>query len=221
MNSGLLLCLLLLNYPGHVLYVRCYSQAIRRISNTLRIALCRRLQQLSIGYHTRVSSGVVQTKVVRDVETIEQMLQQATDGALGAVSALAGGLTIIAYRTPAFLPVFLLVVPAAALVVVKLRGRLRAQNESFRGEVERLSSRVIEMSALIPITRGHGLEHSAIERVDGTLRRVRKAGLTLDLTNGRFGSLAWIVLNTVGVGCLAGAALIAYYGTFGVTPKVP
>jgi ATP-binding cassette subfamily B protein len=218
MNSGLLLCLLLLNYPGHVLYVRCYSQAIRRISNTLRIALCRRLQQLSIGYHTRVSSGVLQTKVVRDVETIEQMLQQATDGALGALSALAGGLTIIAYRTPSFLPVFLIVVPAAALIVVKLRGRLRVQNESFRGEVERLSSRVLEMNALIPITRGHGLERSAIERVDGSLRRVRSAGLTLDLTNGRFGSLAWIVLNTVGVGCLAGAALIAYYGTFGVTP---
>ena len=217
-NSGLMLALLLLNYPGHVLYVRCYSHVIRRISNTLRIALCRRLQELSIGYHTRVSSGVVQTKVVRDVETIEQMLQQATDSGLGAISALVGGLAIIAYRTPSFLPVFLLIVPAAAFVVMKLRSRLRAQNETFREEVELLSSRVLEMSALIPITRGHGLEHSAIERVDGTLRRVRKAGLTLDLTNGRFGSLAWIVLNFLGVGCLTGAALIAYYGTFGVTP---
>ena len=217
-NSGLMLALLLLNYPGHVLYVRCYSHVIRRISNTLRIALCRRLQELSIGYHTRVSSGVVQTKVVRDVETVEQMLQQASDSGLGAISALVGGLVIIAYRTPSFLPVFLLVVPAAAFVVMKLRSRLRAQNETFREEVEQLSSRVLEMTALIPITRGHGLERSAIERVDGTLRRVRKAGLTLDLTNGRFGSLAWIVLNLLGVGCLTGAALIAYYGTFGVTP---
>jgi ATP-binding cassette subfamily B protein len=217
-NCGLMLVLLLLNYPGHVLYVRCYSQAIRRISNTLRIALCRRLQELSIGYHTRTSSGVLQTKVVRDVETIEQMLQQATDSGLGAFSALVGGLAVIAYRTPSFLPVFLVIVPSAALVVVKLRSRLRTQNETFREEVEQLSSRVLEMTALIPITRGHGLEDSAIERVDGTLRRVRKAGLTLDLTNGRFGSLAWIVLNLVGVGCLAGAALIAYYGTFGVTP---
>ena len=217
-NSGLMLALLLFNYPGHVLYVRCYSHVIRRISNTLRIALCRRLQELSIGYHTRTSSGVLQTKVVRDVETVEQMLQQASDSGLGALSALAGGLVIIAYRTPSFLPVFLLIVPAAAFVVMKLRSRLRVQNETFREEVEQLSSRVIEMTALIPITRGHGLERSAIERVDGTLRRVRKAGLTLDLTNGRFGSLAWIVLNLLGVGCLTGAALIAYYGTFGVTP---
>ena len=216
-NSGLLLVLLLLNYPGHVLYVRCFSHVIRRISNTLRVALCRRLQELSIGYHTRVSSGVLQTKVVRDVETVEQMLQQAADGGLGAISALSGGLVVIAYRTPSFLPIFLLIVPAAAFVVMRLRGRLREQNETFRAEVELLSSRVIEMTSLIPITRGHGLERSAIERVDGTLRRVRNAGLTLDLTNGRFGSLAWIVLNTLGVGCLTGAALIAYYGTFGIT----
>ena len=218
LNCGLLLVLLLLNLPGHLLYVRCYSRSIRRISTALRLALCRRLQELSIGYHTRVSSGVLQTKVVRDVETIEQMLQQATDGALGAFSSLLGGLVIISLRTPSFLPVFALVVPAAAFVVMRLRARLRAQNESFRQEVEQLSSRVLEMTALIPITRGHGLERSAIARVDGTLHRVQRAGLTLDRTNGKFGAMAWIVLNTLGVGCLAGAALIAYYGAFGVTP---
>jgi ATP-binding cassette subfamily B protein len=216
-NCGLMLALLLFNYPGHVLYVRCYSYVIRRISNTLRIALCRRLQELSIGYHTRTSSGVLQTKVIRDVETIEQMLQQASDGALGASSALVGGLIVIAYRTPSFLPVILVLVPAAAFIATKLRAPLRQRNEDFREEVEQLSSRVLEMTSLIPITRGHGLERSAIERMDGTLSRVRKAGQTLDLTNGRFGSLAWIVLNTVGVGCLAGAALIAYYGAFGLT----
>ncbi|MBR7828477.1 ABC transporter ATP-binding protein [Actinospica sp. MGRD01-02] len=216
-NCGLMLALLLLNYPGHVLYVRCYSYAIRRISNTLRISLCRRLQELSIGYHTRVSSGVLQTKVIRDVETIEQMMQQASDGGLGALSALIGGLVVIAYRTPSFLPVIVVLVPAAAFIAMKLRAPLKQRNEDFREEVEQLSSRVLEMTSLIPITRGHGLERSAIERMDGTLRRVRSAGQSLDLTNGRFGSLSWIVLNTVGVGCLAGAAVIAYYGAFGLT----
>ena len=218
LNCGLLFVLLLFNLPGQLAYIRCYSRSIRRISNTLRFSLCRRLQELSIGYHTRTSSGVLQTKVIRDVETIEQMLQQASDGTLSACSSLAGGLIVISIRTPTFLPVFLLVVPAAAFVVVRLRSRLRAQNETFRQEVEQLSSRVIEMAALIPITRAHGLENNAIERVGGTLRRVQNAGLTLDRTNGKFGALAWIVLNAVGVGCLAGAAMIAYYSWFGITP---
>ena len=190
LNCGLLFMLLLLNLPGHLAYIRCYSRSIRRISNTLRYALCHRLQELSIGYHTRVSSGVLQTKVVRDVETVEQMLQQSSDGALSATSSLLGGLAVISVRTPTFLPVFLLVVPTAALVVVRLRSRLRRHNETFRQEIEQLSSRVFEMTALIPITRAHGLERNAIERVDGTLRKVRNAGLALDRTNGKFGALA-------------------------------
>jgi ATP-binding cassette, subfamily B, bacterial len=216
-NCGVLLGLLLLNFPGHLLYVRCYSRSIRRISNALRFALCRRLQELSIGYHTRVSSGVLQTKVVRDVETIEQMMQQTGDIGLSAFSSLLGGMIIIALRTPAFLPVFLVVVPAAAALIMRLRSRLRSQNEAFRQEVEKLSSRVIEMTSLIPITRGHGLERNAMERVDGTLRRVQRAGLSLDLINGKFGALAWITLNTLGVSCLAGAAWVAYTGSFGIT----
>lgn len=41
--------------------------------------------------------------------------------------------------------------------------------------------------------------------------------MRLDLLNGRFGSLAWVVLNVVGVLVLAGAALVSYYGVWGVT----
>jgi ATP-binding cassette subfamily B protein len=95
---------------------------------------------------------------------------------------------------------------------------MRDDNESFRRQVEQLSSRVVEMTNLIPITRAHGLERDAFHRVDGTLRRVLDAGLRLDLLNGRFGAIAWILLNTMGVGCLGGAAYAAYTGTFGTTP---
>ncbi|QMU77399.1 ABC transporter ATP-binding protein [Streptacidiphilus sp. PB12-B1b] len=217
LNCGLLLGLLLLNYPGNQLYIRCYSRSIRRMSTGLRSAICRRLQELSIGYHSRVSAGVLQTKVIRDVETVEQMLQQSADSGLSALCSLFGGLLIIGQRTPLFLPVFLVVVPAAAVLVVRLRSRLRTQNESFRQEVEQLSARVVEMTSLIPITRAHGLEQDAIARLDGTLRQVQGAGLRLDQVNGRFGAMAWITLNTLGVGCLAGSAWIAYTGAFGVT----
>lgn len=217
LNCGLLLVLLLLNFPGHLLYVWCVSPAIRRMGNGLRSALCRRLQELSIGYHKRVSSGVLQAKVVRDVETIEQMAQQAADSGLAALASLAGGLVIIAVKTPVFLPVFLIVVPAAAVLVMRLRSRLRQSNESFRREVEQMSARVIEMTDLIPVTRAHGLERHAIHRVDRTLRQVLTAGVRLDLLNGRFGALSWVTLNALGVGCLAGAAWAAYTGAFGVT----
>lgn len=217
LSTGVIMFILLVNYPLHVLYVRLLYGSVRRMGTSLRSALCTRMQQLSIGYHSRVSAGVLQAKVVRDVETVEQMVQQTAETGLGATTVLIGGLVIIAVRTPEFVPVFLVVVPAAALVVARLRARLRAHNEHFRHEVETLSSRVTEMTRLIPVTRAHGLEGKALRRMDGTLHRLLTSGMRLDLVNGRFGSLAWVVLNVVGVLVLAGAALISYHGVWGVT----
>lgn len=215
--AGVLLFILVINYPLHQWYVRFLGGSIRRMGITLRSALCRRMQQLSIGYHARVSSSVLQAKVVRDVEAVEQMVQQSSDMGLGAVVTLIGGLVVIGVRVPEFLPVFLVVVPAAGFLVMKLRGRLRSHNESFRREVEQLSSRVGEMTTLIPITRAHGLERTALGRVDGSLRQVFAAGLRLDMINGRFGSLAWVILNTLGVLCLTGSALVSYHGWMAIT----
>ncbi|WP_427917591.1 ABC transporter ATP-binding protein [Streptomyces sp. cg40] len=216
-STGVILFILLINYPLHVLYVRLLYGSVRRMGTDLRSALCTRMQQLSIGYHSRVSAGVLQAKVVRDVETVEQMVQQTAETGLGAITVLTGGLVIIAFRTPEFVPVFVVVVPVAALLVSRLRARLRTHNEHFRHEVETLSSRVTEMTRLIPVTRAHGLEGKALRRMDGTLRRLLTTGNRLDLLNGRFGSLAWVVLNVVGVLVLAGAALVSYYGVWGVT----
>ncbi|MDC2960112.1 ABC transporter ATP-binding protein [Streptomyces sp. NPDC001260] len=218
LSTGIILFILVINYPLHVLYVRLLYGSVRRMGTALRSALCTRMQQLSIGYHSRVSAGVLQAKVVRDVETVEQMVQQTAETGLGAITVLTGGLVIIAVRTPEFVPVFVVVVPAAALVVARLRARLRTHNERFRHEVETLSSRVSEMTRLIPVTRAHGLEGKALRRMDGTLSRLLTSGMRLDLVNGRFGSLAWVVLNVVGVLVLAGAALVSYYDVWGVTP---
>ncbi|MFJ9352425.1 ABC transporter ATP-binding protein [Streptomyces sp. NPDC101237] len=212
-----IMTILLVNYPLHVLYVRLLYGSVRRMGTTLRSALCTRMQQLSIGYHSRVSAGVLQAKVVRDVETVEQMVQQTAEQGLGALTVLAGGLVIIGVRTPEFLPVFLVVVPGATVLVARLRSRLRTHNEHFRHEVETLSSRVTEMTRLIPVTRAHGLERKALRRIDGTLSRLLTSGMRLDLVNGRFGSLAWVVLNVIGVAVLAAAALVSYYGVWGVS----
>ena len=216
-NAGVLLVVLSLNLPMHLLYVRWMHGSIRRTGTRLRSALCHRMQQLSIGYHSQVSAGVLQAKVIRDVESIETAAQQTADNGLAAVATLLGGLVVIGVQTPLFLPVFLVLVPASAALVVRLRARLRTDNETFRRQVEQLSSRVIEMTTLIPITRAHALERTALKRVDRTLGSVLTAGLRLDLLNGLFGALAWILLNTIGVGCLIGSALVAYYGWFAVT----
>ncbi len=215
--TGVIMLILVVNYPLHLLYVRLLHGSVRRAGTSLRSALCTRLQELSIGYHNRTSAGVLQAKVVRDVETVEQMVQQTTDIGLSAITVLIGGLTIVGVRAPHFLPLLLVIVPLASLVVLRLRTSLRDHNEVFRHDVEHLAARVNEMAQLIPVTRAHGLEAHALRRMDHTLRRVLASGLRLDLLNGRVASLSWVFLNILGVLFLTASALVAYHGAWGIT----
>lgn len=209
--------LLALNYPMHVLFVRLFFGTSRALGAQLRNRLAERLQSLSIGFHSRSSAAVIQTKVVRDVENVELMFQQAGPPALSAVFSLAGAVTMTAIAVPQFLVVYVLTVPVAATLTLAMRRRSARRNEDFRREVERFSSRVGEMATLIPITRAHGLERVAHERVARSAEGVRDAGMTLDLLNGRFGAATWISFQLLGIGCLVIAALAAISGWLPVT----
>ncbi|HEY3549186.1 MAG TPA: ABC transporter ATP-binding protein [Propionicimonas sp.] len=205
------------NLPSHWFYVRMLSRSVRSVETGLRMALCRRLQELSISYHRRMSAGVLQAKVVRDVENVVECSRQTFDSGLAAAVTLVGALVMTAVRVPEFLPVFALSVPAAVGLTRAMRRPMAARNARFRQEVETMSARVSEMTHLIPVTRAHALEQAELDRVGGSLVGLREAGFRLDLVNGWFGALAWITLQLMSVGCLVGAAWLAWSGRFGLT----
>ncbi len=209
--------LLLQNFPNHLVYTRNFMTVVRDTGAGLRNALAARLQSLSIGYHSRASSSVVQSKVVRDVENIEVMLQQVTHPLLSSLMVLGGAITMTALRVPEFLPVYLLAVPLALGLRWVTARRSRDRNENFRREVEGFASRVGEMASLIPITRAHGLEQTAVTRLAAGADGVRRAGLHLDMLNGRVASLSWVTMQILGVTCLALAAVFSLTGFLPVT----
>ena len=210
--------LLLQNYPNHIIYTKNFMTVVRDLGADLRNALTARLQSLSIGYHTRMSSSIVQTKVVRDVENVELMLQQVTHPLLSSTMVMLGALGMTAVTVPQFLPVYALAVPIAIGIRYGMRKRSQRRNEVFRREIETLSARVGEMASLIPVTRAHGLEETAIDRVAGGADGVRRAGLDLDLLNGRVASVSWVAMQLLGVACLMLAAVCALTGFLPITP---
>ena len=209
---------LLQNYPNHVQWTKLYMGAVRQIGADLRNGLTARLQSLSIGFHSRVSASIVQTKVVRDVENVELMLQQIAHPLLSATMVMLGAIVMTALAVPEFLPVYALTIPLAVLLRFVLARRSRERNESFRREVEHFSARVGEMATLMPITRAHGLEATAEERVAAGAEGVRSAGYRLDVLNGRFASLSWVSLQLLGVLCLVLAAWVSITGVIAITP---
>jgi ATP-binding cassette subfamily B protein len=215
--AALAIGVLVLNYPGHVLFVRLFAGAVRQIAADLRNAIASRLQNLSIGFHSRASASVIQSKVVRDVENIELMFQQAVPPALSTIFILIGAITVTAIQVPAFVLVYALTVPLAVTLVTLVRRRMTRRNEEFRKQVERFSARVGEMATLMPITRAHGLERIAEGRVADGAEGVRSAGFTLDRLNGRFGAMAWVSMQVLAVATLVLAAVASLTGFLPIT----
>lgn len=216
-NAAILVALLLQNIPMHVLYMKQLSIALRRMESRLRFALSNQFQRLSIGFYSQASTGVLQSKVVRDVEAIVDMVRMSFDSGFAALCNLIGAIVITAIKVPQFLPVFVVIVPISAFLVSSMRKKLSSTNSQFRAQVERMSARVQEMTHLIPITRAHGLEHDELAHMEDTLTQVRNAGLELDVTNAIFGSLSWVIYNVFNVICLVAAVWIAYFKIFPIT----
>ncbi|MGF0118844.1 ABC transporter ATP-binding protein [Promicromonospora sp. Marseille-Q5078] len=210
--------LLAQNYPNHIVYTRHFMTVVRGTGAALRNALVERLQELSIGYYSRASSAVVQSKVVRDVENVELMLQQVTHPLLSAAMVMIGAVTMTAIKVPEFLPVYALAIPTALLIRRTMSRRSQARNAEFRREIEGFSAQVGEMASLIPVTRAHGLERTAVSRVADGADEVRRAALRLDLLNGRVASVSWVAMQLLGVCCLVLAAVVSLTGFIAVTP---
>ncbi|MFE6970189.1 ABC transporter ATP-binding protein [Isoptericola sp. NPDC057653] len=215
---ALAVVLLAQNYPNHIVYTRNFMTVVRGTGAALRNALVERLQALSIGYYSRASSAVVQSKVVRDVENVELMLQQVTHPLLSATMVMIGAVTMTAIKVPEFLPVYALAIPTALVIRRTMSRRSQVRNEEFRREIEGFSAQVGEMASLIPVTRAHGLERTAVSRVADGADEVRRAALRLDLLNGRVASVSWVAMQLLGVGCLVLAAVVALTGFIAVTP---
>ena len=202
LNAGIMLILLLQNVPTHTLYSYHLSVAVRNVQLTLRSALVVRMQQLSMSFHDRTQSGKLQSKVLRDVEAVENLSRLLIENVLSGTIILVVALVVTLTGRPSVTLFFLLTVPAAVLLARVFRRALRKRNEQFRREVEEMSARVAEMIDMIPITRAHAVEDTEVERLHRQLLRIRHSGQQLDVINNLFASSAWVVSMIFQLLCL-------------------
>ena len=199
-------------------YFKNVSRVARNAEASMRSAICRRLQQLNISYYKHTSTGVLQSKALRDVEAVNQMVRLLIDTGLSTTITVTVALAVTAIRAPYFLPVYLLVIPPVALVRALLSSQIRKTNRGFRKEFEGMSSSIMSMIDMIPIARAHAVEESEIEKIDQKLDEVRTAGLKLDFNNSLFNSLSWVCFTLLNVGGLLAAAWICYKHIFPLGP---
>ncbi|MBW4081902.1 ABC transporter ATP-binding protein [Paenibacillus sp. S150] len=207
---------ILQNIPSAYMHVRFMSKSSRRVEAGLRGTLIRKLQHLSMTYHSDLRAGRLQSKVLRDVEAVETLSKQMMYSFMPAVTNVLIAITITAFKSLQVTLFFALVIPFGVLLITFFRGKIRSRNREFRRQIESMSGQVAETVEMIPVTRAHGLEEAEIGKVDMTLSELKGKGYRLDITEALFGASSWVVFTLFQLLCLGFTCILAYRGTIQV-----
>lgn len=209
-NIAVIIALIAFNFPLNYLFNVCQSTATRAVEAHLRSSLVRKLQQLSISYHKENESGRLQSKIIRDVEAVQQLSSQIFTNMLTITLNIIVALIVTVSKSMVVFFFFLVTVPIAGALIGMFRKGVRRTNREFRKQMEETSTKVVEMVELIPVTRAHALENEEIKKMGGFLNGVAHKGYKLDIMHANFGVVSWCMFQAFQVICLAFTGYMAY-----------
>ena len=204
--------ILLQNIPIHTLHMKYLSRAQRSVEAGLRGAMIRKLQQLSVTFHKETESGKIQSKVMRDVEAIENFTGQIFTTTLTVVTNMAISLAIVITKNIYVFLMFLVCVPFAVFLSNIFKKKMRAQSHDFRKKMESTASDVLDMEELIPVTRAHALEKNEIKKLTASVTDIAESGYKMDRVYAVFGSVNWVMFSLFQMICLFFTGFMAYRG---------
>ncbi len=209
---GLLLVLLILNIPAHMLYTKYFSRVTRKVEAGLRGAMVKKLQQLSIPFHREMQSGRIQSKLMRDVETVHSLSHQLFNIIPQMVISVITALIVVISMNLSVFFFFLLCVPMAVTVSRFFRGRMTRYNKDYRLSMESTSAKLLDMVEMTEITRAHAAEDKEVENLTEKLRDVANTGIRVDVIQSVFGASMWVVFQAFQLACLFFTSYLAIRG---------
>ncbi len=210
MVGGIFFLIIIQNIPMHTLYVRVFSSAVNTMQLNLRSSIVKRLQELSISFHDKYQSGKLQTKVLRDVETLEILSRNLMNSVLPAILTILFAFSFTVFKQPLVAIFYLISVPVSSSLVFVFSKKMTARNKEYRNEIESLSANVIEMIQMIPITRAHGVEDVEVSKMNTRLENVKSKGIRLEMIGAIFGASSWTSFQTVMLVCLMFTSILAF-----------
>lgn len=208
-NVSILVVLLLLNIPTNMLRMRLQSVVMRKVEVGLRGALVRKLQQLSISFHKEMQSGRIQSKLMRDVETVQTLSQQLFSTLPQVFFNIVFALIVVMSRNMTIFAFFLLCIPTSALIMRLFRKPIRNNNRKFRKGMEETSANLMDMVEMTEITRAHALENQEIHKMTSLLNKVASTGFNLDIIQALFSACSWVIFQLFQLACLVFSVYLA------------
>lgn len=212
-NAVVVSVLALIHIPANVLYLDYTNNMLRTMSAGLRRTVIRKLQHLSISYYKEIETGRMQSKFIRDIESIEGVMSTIVKTIVPTFCNLLIYIYVVVNRSPKIAIFFALVAPISVFLSQMFRKPLRETNKEFRHENEEMSTKLFDMLSMLPVTKAHGLEEEEISDIEVRIRALRIKALKLDHTNSIFAASTWITGQIFTYVCFFYSIFLALAGT--------
>lgn len=209
-----LLCTVLIvqNIPVTVWRNGLLNKTIRTRSAEIKRSVVRKLQKLSITYHREIEEGKIQSKILRDIESVEGYYRTLLFSFIPYIIGAVVSSVIAVVKSPMVAFFFVIIIPVNLFVSFAFRKKLRKGSYELRKENEQLSAKLTTTLQMMQLAKSHGLVRLEDREVKKRLEAVKQSGLDLDKTNAWFGSASWVCSQIFSVGCLFFCVFLAWKG---------
>lgn len=218
-NAVVILACILLNIPSTILRWRVVSKMNRRTSAAIKSSVVRKLQHLSIAYHNDMQSGRVQSKFLKDTESIDSLMHTVMFSLIPCIIGIIVSTIITIFSNEKGWIVslfFVVVIPMNVVISKAFNKKLRNVHREYRIINEGLGAKMNTMLEMMPVTKSHGLESLEITSFDKNIRELTGTGLRVDKTLAKFGSAVWVVNEFLKATCVLFCAFLAINKIIGV-----
>lgn len=192
-NAVVMFSTIIINVPATVIRFKFTSKALRSTSAGIRCSVVRKLQSLSITYFKNMENGKIQSKYLKDVDSIDAFLNNIYHVFSVSIINLFISVVISIITNGYVALFFLLIVPVNILLTRFFRNKVAKGYKKFRIENENMSIKLNTMLDMMFVTKSHGLEKLELSNVKQSISHVATSGLAVDKINSIFGSTAWAV----------------------------
>ena len=201
----------------HPIYAKITDKMLRNISAGVKATVVRKLQRLSITYHKEIESGKLQSKFLKDTESIDAYVRLMVCTLFTTIIQLLIAIGMALYRSPIIVIFFIIVIPANILLTRFFSKSISSNTRQLREETETLSAKLTQMLEMLQVTKAHGLEDYEIHSIERNINNVTQKGLLVDKTLAKFGSASWVTAQLFSGLCLFFSVTLTLLGVPGFT----
>ena len=203
---------ILQNVPSTMWRSNIANKWIRSTTAEIKSGVMRKLQRLSITYHKEIEEGRIQSKLLRDIESLEGYYRCFMFSFIPNLVSAIVAIAIAIWRSPVVTLFFVAIVPLNVFLSRTFRKRIRRDNFTYRQENEQLSTKITTSIQMMTLTKAHGLVETEETAVNAKIGSVAQAGMRLDKTVARFGSMMWVTGQALSALCLLFCIVLALNG---------